>query len=42
MFDDLTPAVAAVVAGDATADEALAGVARAWTRLIARQEAPAP
>ncbi len=36
MFDDLTPAVAAVVAGDATAEEALAGVARAWQRLLAR------
>jgi len=36
LFDDLTPAVAAVVAGDATADEALAGVGRAWTRLLAR------
>jgi arabinogalactan oligomer / maltooligosaccharide transport system substrate-binding protein len=36
LFDDLTPAVEAVVAGDATADEALAGVGRAWTRLAAR------
>jgi arabinogalactan oligomer/maltooligosaccharide transport system substrate-binding protein len=36
LFDDLTPAVAAVVAGDATADEALAGVTRAWTRILAR------
>jgi ABC-type glycerol-3-phosphate transport system substrate-binding protein len=35
LFDDLTPAVAAVVAGDASADEALAGVARAWKRLLA-------
>jgi arabinogalactan oligomer/maltooligosaccharide transport system substrate-binding protein len=34
MFDDLTPAIEAVVAGDATADEALAGVARAWRRLL--------
>jgi ABC-type glycerol-3-phosphate transport system substrate-binding protein len=34
LFDDLTPAVAAVVAGDATADEALAGVERAWRRLL--------
>jgi ABC-type glycerol-3-phosphate transport system substrate-binding protein len=33
LFDDLSPAVAAVVAGDATAAEALAGVARAWTRI---------
>jgi ABC-type glycerol-3-phosphate transport system substrate-binding protein len=36
LFDDLNPAIAAVVAGDATAEEALAGVARAWTRLLAR------
>ena len=34
LFDDLTPAVAAVVSGDATADEAMAGVARAWSRLL--------
>lgn len=33
LFDDLTPAVAAVVAGDATAAEALAGVRRGWARL---------
>jgi ABC-type glycerol-3-phosphate transport system substrate-binding protein len=33
LFDDLNPALAAVVAGDATADEALAGVERAWARL---------
>lgn len=33
LFDDLTPAVEAVVAGDASASEALAGVARAWRRL---------
>ena len=38
MFDDLTPAVTAVVAGDASAEQALAGVARAWTRLLAREE----
>ncbi len=36
LFDDLNPAVAAVVAGDATAAEAIAGVRRAWTRLLAR------
>jgi arabinogalactan oligomer / maltooligosaccharide transport system substrate-binding protein len=36
LFDDLSPAVAAVVAGDATAEEALAGVARAWRRLLAQ------
>ncbi|MEZ4401667.1 MAG: extracellular solute-binding protein [Kofleriaceae bacterium] len=34
LFDDLSPAVAAVVAGDATAAEALAGVRRAWTRAL--------
>ena len=34
LFDDLNPAVAAVVAGDATAAEALAGVRRAWSRLL--------
>jgi multiple sugar transport system substrate-binding protein len=33
LFDDLTPAVVAVVSGDASAEEALAGVGRAWTRL---------
>jgi arabinogalactan oligomer / maltooligosaccharide transport system substrate-binding protein len=33
LFDDLNPAIAAVVAGDATAAEALPGVARAWRRL---------
>lgn len=38
LFDDLNPAVAAVVAGDATSAEALAGVARAWTRLMARYD----
>lgn len=36
LFDDLSPAIAAVVAGDATATEALAGVERAWRRLAAR------
>ena len=34
LFDDLNPALAAVVAGDATADEAVAGVRRGWHRLI--------
>jgi len=33
LFDDLNPALAAVVAGDATADEAVAGVRRGWLRL---------
>jgi ABC-type glycerol-3-phosphate transport system substrate-binding protein len=36
VFDDLNPALAAVVAGDATAEEALAGVRRAWERLMRR------
>ena len=34
LFDDLNPAVAAVVDGDATADEAIVGVRRGWRRLI--------
>jgi hypothetical protein len=34
LFDDLTPAVEAVVAGDATPAEALAGVRRAWARIL--------
>jgi ABC-type glycerol-3-phosphate transport system substrate-binding protein len=42
LFDDLTPAVEAVLYGDATADEALAGVARAWRRVLARQARRAP
>jgi len=33
LFDDLNPAVAAVVAGDATPEEAIAGVRRGWHRL---------
>jgi len=33
LFDDLNPALAAVVAGDATPAEALEGVRRAWARL---------
>lgn len=33
LFDDLNPAVAAVVAGDATPEEAIAGVRRGWRRL---------
>jgi len=36
LFDDLNPAVAAVVAGDATAEEAIAGVQRGWHRLVAK------
>lgn len=34
LFDDLNPALAAVVSGDATADEAIAGVRRSWQRLL--------
>ena len=34
LFDDLTPAVEAVLAGEATADEALAGTRRGWIRLM--------
>ena len=34
LFDDLNPALAAVVAGDATPEEAVAGVRRGWQRLI--------
>ena len=36
LFDDLNPALAAVVAGDATAAEAVAGVRRAWARMSRR------
>ena len=42
LFDDLNPAIAAVVAGDATADEAIAGVRRGWRRLIRGAAATAP
>lgn len=38
LFDDLNPALAAVVAGDATADEAIAGVRRSWQRLVERRQ----
>jgi ABC-type glycerol-3-phosphate transport system substrate-binding protein len=37
LFDDLNPALAAVVAGDATAEEAIAGVRRGWKRLAEKQ-----
>ena len=37
LFDDLNPALAAVIAGDATAREALAGVARGWLRMARRR-----
>src|SRR6185312_15283817 len=33
LFDDLNPALAAVVARDATAEEAIEGVRRGWERL---------
>jgi ABC-type glycerol-3-phosphate transport system substrate-binding protein len=36
LFDDLNPALAAVVAGDATADEAIEGLRRGWHRLAER------
>jgi ABC-type glycerol-3-phosphate transport system substrate-binding protein len=35
LFDDLNPALAAVVEGDASADEAIVGVQRGWRRLVA-------
>ena len=34
LFDDLNPALAAVIAHDATPDEAIAGVRRGWQRLV--------
>jgi ABC-type glycerol-3-phosphate transport system substrate-binding protein len=37
LFDDLNPALAAVVAGDATADEAIEGVRRGWARLAGQR-----
>jgi ABC-type glycerol-3-phosphate transport system substrate-binding protein len=40
LFDDLNPALAAVVSHDATAEEAIAGVRRGWKRL-ARAAPPA-
>jgi ABC-type glycerol-3-phosphate transport system substrate-binding protein len=36
LFDDLNPALAATVYGDATPDEAIEGVRRGWARLAAR------
>jgi ABC-type glycerol-3-phosphate transport system substrate-binding protein len=33
LFDDLNPALSAVVSGDATTEEAIAGVRRGWRRL---------
>jgi ABC-type glycerol-3-phosphate transport system substrate-binding protein len=40
LFDDLTPAVVAVVSGDASAAEALAGVARSWNRMYGVERPP--
>lgn len=37
LFDDLNPALAAVVSGDATATEAIEGVRRGWKRLATRR-----
>jgi maltose-binding protein MalE len=34
IFDDFTPAIQAVILGDATPEEALSGVARSWQRLF--------
>jgi ABC-type glycerol-3-phosphate transport system substrate-binding protein len=42
LFDDLTPAVQAALLGDATPEEALAGVARGWHRLAQRRAQPPP
>jgi ABC-type glycerol-3-phosphate transport system substrate-binding protein len=42
LFDDLNPALAAVVAGDATAEEAIAGVRRGWQRLVPTASPPMP
>lgn len=40
IFDDLTPAIAAALAGDASVAEVLAGVARAWRRLLDHADRP--
>ncbi|HEY5951190.1 MAG TPA: hypothetical protein VIV40_37115 [Kofleriaceae bacterium] len=37
LFDDLNPALAAVVSGDASAEEAIEGVRRGWRRLRDKQ-----
>lgn len=39
LFDDLNPALAAVVSGDASAVEAIEGVRRGWNRLAAQKGA---
>lgn len=41
IFDDFTPAVQAVLLGNASPAEALAGVARAWRRLLGEAGTPA-
>ena len=40
LFDDLNPAIAAVVSSDATASEAVAGVRRGWQRLSDPSQPP--
>jgi len=40
LFDDLNPAIAAVIAGDASAVEAIEGVRRGWERLVKREGHP--
>jgi len=40
LFDDLNPALAAVIAHDATPDEAIAGVRRGWHRLAGAKRRP--
>jgi len=40
LFDDLNPALAAAVNGDATAEEVIEGVRRGWRRLAAARRAP--
>lgn len=40
LFDDLNPALAAAVNGDATPDEAIEGVRRGWRRLAATARSP--
>jgi hypothetical protein len=42
LFDDLNPALAAAVAHDATAEEAIAGVRRGWKRLARATRAAGP
>ena len=37
LFDDLNPAISAVIEGDASADEAMLGVQRGWSRLVSKQ-----